>query len=409
MGLTYRASAVRAVVLLSFAWSASVSAQARQKARTCAEGELRPRAGAADPLRVATADGRVSLVRPERMRLDETEKTGDDLTLVADDEGAAIMVSFLDGVALVDSSAFQERMRRRAETSIAGLQWVAQEVVEVGGVRWLRLEYTGRIEEIDHHALVYLASFRGATLLVYLVARDPGWKAELVRSAATLEVHDCTLPPPPLSTFLDSAALAGALAALPAPELPPAVRPLFEVYFDTAGAVREVEAVFDQIPASYADPVAAAIRVHLKPQAPSRKPFGTYLRVVAGPQPLVDRPELVERAPVLANAREVQRMLERLIERFAGRMDGTRERRGFLRHLLSGPPSTDTSFELELIVRSDGSADPGSIRVVRSNSRNAEADREVLRIAGSMRFQPGTIDGLPAKFRVSQPITIRIP
>jgi hypothetical protein len=122
----------------------------------------------------------------------------------------------------------------------------------------------------------------------------------------------------------------------------------------------------------------------------------------------VDRPEVVERPPVLANGREMQRSLSRLSERFGGRMYGTQERRGFLRSLLLGPSPVDSSFELELLVLSDGSADPGSIRVVRSNSRNAAAEGEVLRIAGSMRFHPGTIDGLPAKFWVTLPIVIRM-
>ncbi|HYJ78846.1 MAG TPA: hypothetical protein VEW03_04565, partial [Longimicrobiaceae bacterium] len=135
--------------------------------------------------------------------------------------------------------------------------------------------------------------------------------AALVCVAAPAAAQDTVLGrgDPPLSVFLDSAGLVRAAAALPAPaqELP--VPPLFWVEFDSTGAVKEVEPIFNELPVDYAGPVAAAIRGHLKPQAPSRQPISTHLRVMTGPAAQVDRPPIRRRMPGVADHQAIARRL----------------------------------------------------------------------------------------------------
>ena len=199
---------------------------------------------------------------------------------------------------------------------------------------------------------------------------------------------------PPLSAFVDSAALVRAVAALPAPELPPGVRPIFSVSFDSTGVVREVEAEPYPLPASYAEAVAAAIRAHLKPQAPSRRPLQTYLRVVAGAEPLVDRPELRIVPPVLGNRSVVARRMEQAVESFVGR-------RGSLAQAWY-------QGELKFRVLEDGSVDTLSVEVSRSTGE-AELDREAVAVAGVARFRPATVEGLAARVWVTLPLTFTMP
>lgn len=199
---------------------------------------------------------------------------------------------------------------------------------------------------------------------------------------------------PPLSAFLDSAALVHAAAALPAPNLPQGTMPLFLVSFDSTGAVKQVE-TFNPLPASYAEPVLAAIRAHLKPQAPSRQPIYTYLRVVAGPEPVVDRPELRRfDDPRLTNAGTLARALEQAITSFAS--EGGSEIRAAYR--------AEVSFR----VLEDGTADTLGVELSRSTG-NAGLDREAVRIVRLARFRPATLEGRPVKAMVSLPLTFSMP
>ncbi|HEX5872871.1 MAG TPA: TonB family protein [Longimicrobium sp.] len=199
---------------------------------------------------------------------------------------------------------------------------------------------------------------------------------------------------PPLSTFVDSAGLVAAVAALPAPDLPPEILPMFLVSFDSTGAVNKVE-TFSDLPASYAEPVVAAIRAHLKPQPPSRQPITTYLRVVAGPEPVVDRPELSRvDPPRLANGPVLGRELEQVVTSFVGEEGSV----------------TQGSYEAELRLRilEDGTVDTLSVEVSRSTG-DARLDREAVRVVRLARFRPATVEGRPVKIMVSLPLTFTMP
>ena len=195
---------------------------------------------------------------------------------------------------------------------------------------------------------------------------------------------------PPLAVFLDSAALVRAVAALPGPDLlPRGVPPLFWITFDSATAALAVRAVFEQIPASYTEPVAAAIRAHLKPQKPTKRPIYTHLRVVTGPEPLVDRPALRERLAAVANSEEVSRLLRRVIKRFY------KERR------LQGVVAY--TVHLRLRVHTDGTTD--SAEIVRSTGE-PDLDRRVLEMAGQIRFTPAMLEDVPVRVWVTVPLTL---
>lgn len=199
----------------------------------------------------------------------------------------------------------------------------------------------------------------------------------------------------PLSTFVDSAGLARAVASLPAPDLPPGITPMFRVTFDTTGAVKEVESISD-LPASYEEPVAAAIRAHLKPQPPSLQPITTFLRVVAGPEPVVDRPELrrVE-PPRLTNGSVLGRALEQAIASF----------------VREGGSATEAAYPAELRFRvlEDGTVDTLSVEVYRSTSI-AALDREAVRVIRLARFRPATTEGHgPVKVMVTLPLIFTMP
>lgn len=197
---------------------------------------------------------------------------------------------------------------------------------------------------------------------------------------------------PPISAVVDSAALVADLAAL-AVEPPQGVPPLFAVAFDSTGGVDAVTAMFDRIPAAYAGPVAAAIRARLKPQPPSRRPVRTWLRVVAGPQARVDRPRLVESQPRLTNRGEVARLLSQAAQRHAD--------------LLGMVPGTGYTVQVRFRVQPNGTAGPGSARVVRS-SGNLAMDAEALAVVERMRFRPATLDRIPVGVWVELPVNFRI-
>jgi TonB family protein len=199
----------------------------------------------------------------------------------------------------------------------------------------------------------------------------------------------------PISTFVDSAGLVRAVAALPAPDLPPDIEPLFRVTFDTTGAVKEVESASD-LPASYEEPVLAAIRAHLKPQPPSPQPITTFLRVIAGPEPVVDRPELrrVE-PPRLTNGSVLGSALEQAIASF----------------VREGGSATQAAYPAELRFRvlEDGTVDTLSVEVSRSTGI-AALDREAVRVVRLARFRPATAEGLgPVKVMVTLPLIFTMP
>jgi TonB family protein len=195
----------------------------------------------------------------------------------------------------------------------------------------------------------------------------------------------------PAAALVDSAGLARAVAGLAMPALPQGVRPLFRVEYDTAGAVRDVEPVFREIPAEYAGPVVAALRAHLKPQGASNRPQPSFLRVVAGPEPAVDRPAVVVKRPELANTQEIDRMKREVGRRF-------RIRDQEVTTLSGRTYRVPTVRVVRLMVLADGSVDPESVQVTPPGD-NPELDAELVRIARAMRFQPPQVDGVPVNMR----------
>jgi hypothetical protein len=177
------------------------------------------------------------------------------------------------------------------------------------------------------------------------------------------------------------------------------VRPLVRVDYDSTGAVRDVDPVFREIPAEYAGPVVAALRAHLKPQRASNRLQPSILRVVAGPEPVVDRPAVVVKRPELANTREIDGM-----KREVGRRFGIRAREVQIAGRSIRIPAVRL---VRLMVLDDGSVDPGSVTVYTTASATADAPElrdELVRIGRAMRYQPAQVDGAPANMRILQSI-----
>jgi TonB family protein len=199
-------------------------------------------------------------------------------------------------------------------------------------------------------------------------------------------------PKPPLSAFVDSAALVQAVAALELPPLPRGVRPLFNIDFDSTGALAEVKPMLPGVPAAYAGPVVEAIRAHALPQEPGRG-RDTYLRVVAGPQPLVDRPELREELPRLRNRAAFLQQVRRSSSRYASAYPVLR--------------AAGMRGEVKFRVLSDGRADLETVQVVRSTGSN-HLDEELVAAVLVMRFAPARIEGVPVAVWVTQPVHFRV-
>jgi hypothetical protein len=192
---------------------------------------------------------------------------------------------------------------------------------------------------------------------------------------------------------VDVEALARALAPVPMPELPAGIRPLFRLRFDSAGALEYVEPVFEQIPASYAEAVVAAIRASVRPQAPpapQRRLPDVHLLVTAGSEPSVSRLSVAEQEPVLLNQREVDRLVNQAKRRFGRR------------------PALAVLTGVALRVLSDGTVDPGSLRIYLS-SGVPELDREALAIVVQGRYRPAMVDGVAVSMRIPEAIYFWLP
>jgi TonB family protein len=368
--------------------------------RVCEGPDLRARA-AADPRRVAIADDRISLVPPEGLRpYNETRLASTPelpaLALAQTDLPARIWLQYAVGRRLDARTAreWQASLEATATQQFSGVAWIAQEAVGVdersnGGIR---LEFTGwsAWSAAEEHVWVWATPFETWTLIASFnaPAGDARWTEAMARSLATLEVHDCTVRWP-LAAFVDSAALVRAVSDLPAPtDLPAGARPLFRVSYDsTGGPGVEVWPAIRQIPESYAGPVVAAIRAHLKPRPPLPRHRVFTLRVVAGPQPLVDAAEVAERVPALR------------------RGEGARLRQELLRLPRPDSLSKRTSYIVDFRLLEDGTVDPATARIERSTA-TPELDAGVLRIVRTLRFTPAAIEGVPTAVKVRIPIEI---
>ena len=196
----FRHSALRAAVLLASAWAVSAAAQApAPAARACDPAELR--ALAARP-RASMFDGRVSLMPPAGLpAFNPPAATGEELVFLGP-SGTSVILTMGEAVDSAELGRFKDELTR----SVPGLKWINRgEMVELGGVRWERVEYTGDIVGIQQHSEVYIAPFQGRMLTLSVTyapaSQRARWKAALDRSVATLRVRDCALPgesaPPP--------------------------------------------------------------------------------------------------------------------------------------------------------------------------------------------------------------------
>jgi TonB family protein len=199
----------------------------------------------------------------------------------------------------------------------------------------------------------------------------------------------------PLATMLDSAALVHTLTTLSVPELPQGVAPLFAVNYDSTGAVKEVTALFAHLlPASYADPVAAAIRSHLKAGQPELRSRQLYLRADAGAHARVESARLPSTGPELLNRPAVAMRIAETLYGLSARTTSL--------------PQTEYQTDVRFRVGEDGTADPSSVEVVRSSSA-ATLDSVAIAVVLGMRFRPATLAGVPVKAWVSLPLGFRLP
>jgi hypothetical protein len=195
-----RAPFLHIAVLLASAWAASAVAQApAAAARSCDPAELRTLA--ARP-RASMFDGRVSLVPPAGLpAFNPPAATGEELVFLGQ-SGTSVILTMGAAVDSAELGRFKDELTR----SVPGLKWISRgEMVDVGGVRWERVEYTGDIVGIQQHSEVYITPFQGRMLTLSVTyapaSQRARWKAALDRSVATLQVRDCALPgesaPPP--------------------------------------------------------------------------------------------------------------------------------------------------------------------------------------------------------------------
>ncbi|HEX9937782.1 MAG TPA: hypothetical protein VGB15_11690, partial [Longimicrobium sp.] len=381
--------------------AAAVAAETAQpdggSGAVCEVPALQAHLAGGDPRRVSIAEGRISLVPGDSMdeltsvELGRVVREGTRPALAFTGDSAVVWLQFLSTRSDVSSPAFREAMERwLGGQSPEQVGWVSREVVEQGGARWLRMEFTYKTRRgEDRVGFLYATPFQGRTLTARF-AGPPATREALARSAATLEARDCRVSRP-LWAWVDSAAIARAAAALPAPQLPADMKPLFRVTFDTAGVVESVEPVFEQVPAAYAEPVVAALRAAVKPQPRSRRAAEYLVRVVGGAQPLVDSPELIERMPEIRDPTVVGQQLGTVSR-------ALRFRPGTSRRAARG-------FYVRMRVLPDGKVDRTSVQLTRGTDIEW-LDEQILSVARSIRFRPGEVDGFAARSWVVLPMSL---
>ncbi len=166
-------------------------------AGTCRPGQVRSYPDAAEPRRVETAGGLISLVPPEgfRARSIPPRPGAPTRTVLAFSNDAGAMIGVMEGSALPPVDSVADIMAGAMARSIDEV--LGSDVVEQGGTRWGRLEFTGRQNGNQVHSVHYMAPFQGKGVVVTFTSPigDADVQAQLARSAATLEMADCTLVP----------------------------------------------------------------------------------------------------------------------------------------------------------------------------------------------------------------------
>ena len=151
-----------------------------------------------DPRRVETAGGLISLVPPEgfRARSIPPRPNAPTRTLLAFSNDAGAMVTVMQGGPLPPVDSVADIMAASMARHID--QVIDRSVVEVGGTRWGRLEFTGRLNGRPVHNLQLMSSLQGQGIVVAFTspADDEEARARLAASAASLQMADCTLVRP---------------------------------------------------------------------------------------------------------------------------------------------------------------------------------------------------------------------
>jgi TonB family protein len=193
---------------------------------------------------------------------------------------------------------------------------------------------------------------------------------------------------PPVSLHLDSAAAVRALAAVPAPELPQGISPLFSLDFDTTGAVDTVYGIFHQLPAAFTDTVVAILRAHARRQAPSPDPPSVDFRVATGPGAAISATRVMIAVPQMTNRSEIGSWLDRVL---AGDPEAVGE---------------SLTVRLEFRILANGRVEQGSARVLPSTGDEG-LNREMVGLAHQLRFRPAEVEGVPVHWSAVLPVTLQ--
>lgn len=178
--------------VLAFAWTAEAAAQPARA--PCDQAELRAHL-AANPPRASIAGGRVSLMPPVGLSAQALDGTYE--MVLAGPGGTVVLAWSSDWAPEPGSPEAAELLSRYIELRSPDIEWLRRDTVEISGTRWLRFHYTRRIGgEYELYEQHYATAFQGRGVHVRMTtdARDEPRRADLMASAATLQVRDCALP-----------------------------------------------------------------------------------------------------------------------------------------------------------------------------------------------------------------------
>jgi len=196
--------------------------------------------------------------------------------------------------------------------------------------------------------------------------------------------------PLPLSRFVDSTSLHGALLGAPqAPRGTPR-RMLFLVRYDTTGTLKDVKALVRRsLPGGYDSTMVSLLRPHLVPRLPSRGAHVETLWLRSGSRPRISVVEARKVMPSLTNTGALKQAMDAAAQR-----------------LLAAHPQLEgyeTTRHVSFSIGADG-VPTGEITV--RGSPDDDIDPEIVGIVRAMRFRPATIEGVPVEVDVELPITL---
>lgn len=177
---------------LAFAWTAEAAAQPARP--PCDQGELRAHL-AANPPRASIAGGRVSLMPPPGLSARPLD--GPYEMLLAAGDATIVLAWYSEWAPDAGSPESAELLSEYIELRSPEIEWLRRDTVEISGTRWLRFHFTRRMAgEFVLYEQHYAAAFGGRGVHVRMMtnAVNEPRRAELMASAATLQVRDCALP-----------------------------------------------------------------------------------------------------------------------------------------------------------------------------------------------------------------------